>query len=79
MALGVLSYTCVSNLGKEYKETLGEIDLDLTDESTRLTNAQKLDTLCRAVNDLTYNVYKDAEVVTTESINEIIAEGAAGA
>ena len=77
MAYGVLSYTCVDQMGKEYKETIGTITLDLTNTETRLANAQKIDTFTRAVNSLSTNTYRDAEVVTTESINDILIEGAA--
>lgn len=73
--VSVLSYYSINALNKEYKETMGDINLNLTDTATRLTNAQKIDAFTRAVCNLTTNTYKDAEVVTTQSINEILAEG----
>lgn len=76
MAYGVLSYTCVDQMNKEYKEPVGTITLDLTNTETRLANAQKIDTLARAINSLSTNTYRDAEVVTTESINDILIEEA---
>lgn len=76
MAYGVLSYISRDQSGKDYREPIGTITLSLTDTATRLTNATKIDTFSRAVNSLTTNTYQDAEVVTTESINDILIEEA---
>lgn len=72
--IGKLSYTSNDSYGKEYKEPLGYINLDLTDNAqSRETNAGKVDAFTRAVCALTLNTYKDAEVSYNYSVNEILA------
>lgn len=77
--IGTFYYTAKDQLGKDYKETLGDVDLSVTEDSaSRTTDAQKLDTFARAVCNLTNNTYVDSFVEYSYSIDEILAEGAAG-
>lgn len=71
--IGTFYYTCQDQLQKSYKETIGEVNLDVSEGAAqRVANAQKIDTLARAINALTYNVYQDSFVEYSYSINEVI-------
>lgn len=71
---GELSYKSLDGLGKEYREPLGSVSLDLMSTDVRVANAQKIDTFTRAVNALTKNNFKGAEVVYTADVTAILAE-----
>lgn len=71
---GELSYKSLDALGKEYREPLGSVSLDLMSTDVRVANAQKIDTFTRAVNNLTKNNFKGAEVVYTADVTAILAE-----
>lgn len=76
--IGTFYYTSKDQLAKDIKETIGEVNLDVSEGSAqRLANAQKIDTLARAINGLTTNTYQNSFVEYSFSINDVLAEGAA--
>lgn len=74
--LGKLTYSSYDTLNKEYKEPLGYVNLDLSENvQDRVAKAQKIDDFVRAVNALTTNTFKDSEVTYTYNVTDIIVEG----
>ena len=76
--IGTFYYTSKDQLSKDIKETIGDVDLDVSEGAAqRLANAQKIDTFARAINALTTNTYQDSFIEYSFSINDVLTEGAA--
>lgn len=72
---GTLYYMSKDNLGKDYKETIGNITLNVVEGAeSRLATAQKIDTFARAVCGLTSNIYQDSFVEYSYDIQNVIEE-----
>lgn len=70
MSIQILSYN-VSD-GTEEQTNLGYVNPELYDEADH--GAAKIDACARALINLTTNTYSDTNLVSTESVNEILAE-----
>lgn len=72
---GTMYYMSKDQMGKDYKETIGSVNLDVTETAAQLNaNAQKIDTLARAICALTTNTFQNSFVEYTRDINEILSE-----
>lgn len=74
--VGALYYYTKDQLGKDYREPVGDISLSVVEgDEDRVTNAQKIDTLVRAINNLSTNTFTAAYVDYSYNIDEILDEG----
>lgn len=69
MSIQILS---VNTIGEDEQTNIGYVNPALFDEEDH--GAAKIDACARALINLTTNTYSDTMLVSTESINEILAE-----